>query len=101
MPSIKAKQLEQTLTQKLGFRLAPSRSIDHKWYQLEIPGCPIIVTKLSHGEKEISTKLIGMIARQLRVKQTFLLELVVCTKSAEEYQHQVATDPYPPFDIGF
>ena len=101
MSSIKAKQLEQTLTGKLGFHSASSRAIEHKWYQLEIPGCPIIVTKLSHGEKEISAKLAGMIARQLRVKQTFLLELVACTKSAEEYQHQVTTDPYPPFDVRF
>ena len=101
MPSIKTKQLEQTLTGKLGFRPASSRSIDHKWYQLEIPGCPNIVTKLSHGEKEHSPKLGGMNARKMRVKQAFLLELVTCTKSIEEYQRQVTTDPYPPFDIRF
>lgn len=98
---IKAKKLEQTLTGKLGFSPAPSRSSDHKWYQLEIPGCPIIATKISHGEKEISGKLEGMIARQMRVRRAYLQELVSCTKSAEEYRAQVVTDPYPPADVGF
>ncbi|HQY90532.1 hypothetical protein [Caldilinea sp.] len=98
---IKAKKLEQTLIGKLGFSPAPARSPDHKWYQLEIPGSPIIATKISHGEKEISAKLEGMIARQLRVKRAFLIELVSCTKSSEEYRDQVTANPYPPSEIGF
>ena len=98
---IKVKKLEQTLTGKLGFSLAPTRSSDHKWYQIEIPGCPIIATKISHGESEVSGKLEGMIARQLRVRRSFLNELVSCTKSAEEYREKVVTDPYPPSNVNF
>jgi hypothetical protein len=98
---IKARKLEQTLTGKLGFHQAASRSVDHTWYQLEIPGCPIIATKVSHGEKEISAKLEGLIARQLRIRHAFLLEVVSCTKSAEEYREQVLNHPHPPWDVGF
>ena len=98
---IKVKKLEQTLVKKLGFTPAPARSTDHKWYQLEIPGIPVIATKISHGEKELSSMLEAAIARQLRVRTAFLSEVVSCTKRSAEYQTQVKTDPFPPFNKRF
>ena len=98
---IKTRRLEQTLVNKLGFTPAPARSSDHRWYQLEIPGLPVIATKISHGEKEISSMLEAAIARQLRVKVAFLSEVVSCTKSSAEYQAQVKNNPFPPFERRF
>ena len=98
---LKTKDLESKLVHKFGFTRAKSRSEDHRWYQISIPGCPLIATKISHGAGELSPKLEGMIARQLRVKTPFLREMVDCTKSAEEYEHQVQIDPNPPFDVRF
>ena len=98
---LKTKDLESKLVHKFGFIKAKSHSDDHRWYQISVPGCPPIATKVSHGIGDLSPKLEGMIARQLRVKTSFLREMVGCTKSAEEYERQVQTDPSPPFDVRF
>lgn len=99
---LKSKDLESKLIHKFGFSRAKSRSDDHRWYQLDVPGCPLIVTKISLGKgEEIKPKLEGMIARQLRVKVSFLREMIGCTKSLEDYEYQVQTDPFPPFDVRF
>ncbi len=98
---LKTRDLEQKLVNKFSFKIAPNRSVDHRWYELQIPGCPPVFTKVSHGQREISAKLEGMIARQLRVRKEFLREMVGCTKSAEEYRAQVRDDPQPPFSQRF
>jgi len=96
--ALKTRDIEQKLVHKFGFGHAQNRSVDHRWYELNIPGCPPVVTKVFHGQKEISDKLEGMIARQLRVRKEFLREMISCTKSSEDYQNQVQNDPYPPFE---
>ncbi len=98
---IKTRNLEALLQKKFGFSQAKTRSIDHRWYELRIPGLPVILTKVSHGASEISGGLESMIARQLRVRRPFFLEMVGCTKDADAYRTQVQEDPYPPFDVGF
>lgn len=98
---IKTRNLETLLQKKFGFSPAKTRSADHRWYELHIPGLPVIVTKVSHGASEISGGLESMIARQLRVRRPFFLEMVGCTKDADTYRAQVQEDPYPPFDISF
>ena len=99
---LKTRDLESKLVQKFGFSRAKSHSDDHRWYQLDIAGCPTIATMISHGKgEELRDKLEGKIARQLWVRVSFFREMINCTKSAEDYIRQVQTDPFPPFDVRF
>jgi len=93
--------VQHQLVRKFGFSESPTRSDDHIWYELRIPGLPVIATKVSHGEREISSKLEGKMARQLRVHAPYFRRMIECTRSRDEYLQQVQTDPYPPFDVGF
>lgn len=96
---IKPRQLERLLQSKFAFTIAKQHSVDHRWYELRLPGLPPIRTKVSHGNKEISRRLEAAIARQLRVRRTFYQGMVSCTNSREAYYQQVQEDPFPPFDI--
>jgi len=98
---MKTADVQRLLIRKFGFSEAPTRSDDHIWYELHIPGLPVIATKVSHGEREIHAKLEGKMARQLRVHAPFFRRMIECTRSREEYIQQIEGDPYPPFDIGF
>lgn len=98
---IKVRDFESKLQGKFGFSPSNVRSDDHRWYELKIPGLPLITTKVSHGTKELSSKLEGFIARQLRVRKAFFLGMIKCTNDSEAYQAQVREDPYPPFNVHF
>jgi hypothetical protein len=91
--------LRHRLLHKFNFSHAEHRSTDHEWYSLQLEGIPAIITKLSHGEAEIGANLEGKIARQLRVRKEFMLEMLACTKSRDEYVRQVHNHPVPPWDV--
>jgi hypothetical protein len=95
---IKPGEFERQLKHKFGFVPAKDHSVDHIWLKLELIGLPTIFTKLSHSGDELRDKLIGKIARQLRVRGPFLREMIGCTKSRDEYYRQVRQEPVPPFD---
>lgn len=97
----KPSDLETVLQRKFGFAPAREHSSDHRWYELRLPGLPPILTKVSHGRKEITAKLEGKIARQLRVRGPYLQEMLDCSHSREEYYQKLRDDPFPPFDIRF
>lgn len=99
--AIKKRDLEKQLKSKFGFSLSVTRSDDHRWYEISIPGLPIIATKVSHGGKELSSSLESKIARQLRVRRPFFLGMISCNQSKNDYLEQVKKDPFPPFDVGF
>lgn len=98
---LKIKTVEERLQEKFGFSRAEHRSDDHRWYELTLPGIPTISTKFSHGAKELSSTLEGLIAKQLRVRKAYFVEMIECTKSSAEYREQVRTAPFPPFDVRF
>jgi hypothetical protein len=98
---IKIRDFENLLQSKFGFNLSGTRSKDHRWYELQIPGLPIIATKVSHGMKEFSNNLEAIIAKQLRVRRNFFREMFACSKNSDDYQKKVTEDPYPPFNHGF
>jgi hypothetical protein len=98
---LSARDVESKLLNKFNFSPAQNRNTDHKWYELQIEGIPVISTKLSHGIRELSDDLLAMIARQLHVRKKFLVEMVNCTKSSSDYIQQVTTEPYPPFNFHF
>jgi len=92
----KPSEIERILQRKLGFEQAPGRSVDHHSFQLKLKDMPVIVTKVSHSKVDIGPKLEGLMARQLRVRTPFFRQVMDCTKSRDDYYHQVQTDPTPP-----
>jgi hypothetical protein len=93
--------IEAALQTKFGFVRAFTHSSDHYWYELRLPGLPIILTKVSHSKEDIGPKLEGKIARQLRVRKPYFDGMIECHNSCEDYYRQVRESPFPPFDILF
>jgi|SRR3990172_11686787 len=98
---IKPKQLESILQNKFDFKLAKGHSSDHRWYELTLTGLPTILTKISHSGEPINSSIESKIARQLRVKKSYYIEMISCKNSREDYYKQIREDPIPPFDILF
>lgn len=98
---LKHKDVKSALVNKLGFVPSESRSDDHLWFELKLPGLPTIATKLSHSRSDIGRNLEGKMARQCRVRKKHFRAAVVCTLSADEYRALVRTDPYPSWDVRF
>jgi hypothetical protein len=98
---IKTRDLESKLQGKFGFSQSKTRSKDHRWYEIKIPGLPLIATKVSHGAREISSGLESRIAKQLRVRITFFRGMIKCSNNSDAYQKQVNEDPYPPYSTRF
>lgn len=97
----KPSDIERLLQSKFAFKVARAHSSDHHWYELQLPGLPVILTKVSHTKKDIGPKIEGMIARQLRVRKPFFDGMMDCTKSREAYYDTVKKAPFPPFDVRF
>jgi hypothetical protein len=77
-----AKEVSAGLAKK-GF---VPRENDHTFYHLFVAGKKTIVnTKISHGEKDIGDRLLGMMARQLRLSKRDFLNLIDCPLSFDEY----------------
>lgn len=91
------RDVEETPLNKFQFVESQTRSDDHRWVELSLPGLPVIATYFSHGRQVIDVKLWSKIARQLRVRGKYLSEMIECTKSRDDYYKQVAEAPYPPW----
>lgn len=62
------------------------RQGDHTFFHLYVDGKKTIVsTKISHGERDIGEKLLGMMARQVRLNRRQFGDLVDCPMSIDEY----------------
>lgn len=97
----KPRDIEDLLQGKFGFSKARSRSPDHRWCELELPGLPKIATMVSHNKSDVGANLEAKMARQLRVKKPYFDAMMGCSRSREDYYAQVRESPYPPFEIGF
>jgi hypothetical protein len=65
---------------------------DHHYFQLYVNGKKEpIYTKISHGEREIGDKLIGMMARQVGLNKRDFLDLVDCPLTLEDYLNLLRT----------
>lgn len=91
------RDVEDTLPNKFQFVRSATRSDNHRWLELALPGLPIIATYFSHAREDIGDRLWGKIARQLRVRKKYLNEMIDCTKSRDEYYQQVTVAPCPPW----
>ena len=77
-----AKDVAASLQRK-GFALKEN---DHAFYHLFVDGKKTIVsTKISHGEREISDSLLGMMARQVKLTRRQFNDLIDCPLEFEEY----------------
>jgi hypothetical protein len=97
----KPQKIESLLQSKFGFSPAKEHSSDHHWYELRLSDLPAILTKISHGKKELSRRLESKIARQLRVRKQYFCGMMDCTHNREDYYRQVQEAPFPPFDVHF
>lgn len=76
-----AREVMAALEQK-GFQ---KKENDHTFFHLWVAGRKTaIYTKISHGEKEIGDKLLGMMARQLKLTAKQFRELVECPLSRDQ-----------------
>jgi hypothetical protein len=98
---IKPRDLEDLLVNKFNFSPAKGHSSDHRWYELRLPGLPVIATYVSHGKEEIRDKLEGKIIRQLRVRKTYFQGMISCSNNRADYYKQVRDDPYPSWGFHF
>lgn len=94
---LKTDDVERSLQSKFGFAPDPDRERSHRWYVLRLEGLAPIRTKFSRGSQTINDSLASAIARQLHVRRAFLVEMVSCRRSREDYYSQLRTDPVPPF----
>lgn len=95
------RAVENRLLNKFGFTDSTNRGNKHRWIEITLPGLPVIATYFSHTREDIGPVLWNKIAKQLRVRPSFLNGMIDCTKSKENYEEQVSTAPYPPFDTSF
>ena len=95
------RDIADLLQNKFGFSPAVGHSSDHLWYELRLPGLPLILTKVSLGRKPASKELESKMARQCRVHRPFFQGMMECTNSREDYYRRVCEAPYPPFEIRF
>lgn len=91
------REVEKTLLSKFAFTRAASKSVDHRWLQLALPGLPIILTKFSHTREDIGDGLWKKIASQVHVQANYLSGMVDCRNSREDYYEQVRANPQPPW----
>ena len=75
------REVEKVLLNKFGFVEATTREDGHRWLELKLPDLPIIATKFSHKREEIRDGLWGVIAKQLRVRKTYLNGMIDCNNS--------------------
>ncbi len=77
-----ARDIIRGLTQK-GFVQAQG---DHHFFRLYIDGKKqTILTKVSHGEREIGDNLLGKMARQVGLTRRSFLDLVDCPLTLDRY----------------
>jgi hypothetical protein len=86
-PALQRSAVEKTLVTKLQMQ---QEVRDHRWFQLEVNGRLITRTYVSTGTKykTLGNDLVSKMAHELQVPTGFLVKLVNCQKSREEYiQH--------------
>ena len=88
----KRREIENKLTGKFGFSEAEHRGSNHRWYELQLPGLPVVLTKVSHSLKEIGRALEGKIARQLRVTTAYFREMMSCSQERDDYYENLQNE---------
>ncbi len=82
MSTIKVKEIRKALTGK-GFRAIESYH-EVLWFFAQGKKTSIR-TRLSHGSEEYDDGLLGLMAKQLKLKRSELNDLIECPMSGDEY----------------
>jgi hypothetical protein len=91
------REVERILITKFAFTRADRRADDHRWLQLKLDDLPPVFTKFSHTREDISDRIWGLIAHQLKVRTPYLNGMVECTNGPEDYYNLLRTAPFPPW----
>lgn len=89
----KPQEVESKLENKFGFQRSQTHSADHKWFELKVEGIRTIITKVSHGKREIDKSLEGKMAQQLGVTRQFFVGMIDCMNSREDYINEIRMNP--------
>jgi hypothetical protein len=89
------RDVENTLLTKFEFT-ASKHSDKHRWVKLQLPGLPVIATFFSHAKGDIGDVLWKKIARQLRVRTSYLNGMMDCHNSRDDYYKKVREEPFAP-----
>ena len=92
MSAVNQRKIENALTKK-GFVAANSHHKYFRYYTLTGKKTEIY-TYVSHGNKEISIMLFGMMAKQCRLKSSEFKKFVDCTLSQNEYESLLKKQNY-------
>lgn len=81
----KVRDVDRALKQK-GFQEIGKRNPDHNYYVFHYQGKKTqVITKISHGEKELHDRLCSCMARQLRLNTRQFHNFVACDLTHEAY----------------
>lgn len=87
MTTLKTDKIKTSLCKK-GFQ--ENKHKDHIYFYYFVDGKKSAVyTKISHGVNEIDDALVGLMARQTKLKKSDFIKLIECTLSKEEYYDKV------------
>lgn len=78
-----ARDLAASLEDKFGFTVKQGKG--HEKYRLTVDGKYVAHTQVSRDGADLGNKLLGMLARQLRVTKGDLEQMVECSISKDEY----------------
>ncbi len=85
---MKPAEVERQLENKFAFAKSDKHK-DHRWFELKLPGIPVVTTFFSHSRDEIRPVLESKIARQLKVNSSYLRAMINCIRSCEEYYNHL------------
>jgi hypothetical protein len=92
-------EVERQLVGKFAFSRDTGREAGHRWYSLHLAGLQPVRTKVSHGARNLPKALESRMAKQLRVRRAFFVDMISCTKSRDEYYEAIRQNPIPPWDV--
>jgi hypothetical protein len=89
MSTIKTKDIHKALTGK-GFRVVESH---HEMLWFFVQGKKTSIrTRLSHGSEEYDDSLLGLMAKQLKLRRADLDRLIECPLTENEYVNKLIHD---------
>lgn len=79
---VSARKMDSILVNKLGFSRGGRK---HRIYTLQIEGKEVARTLISHGAKEISDRMLAIMAKQMGITTSQLKAIVRGELSGEDY----------------
>lgn len=80
--------IEEKLQVKFRFVFESDKK-KHRNYVLQLDGLPPVRTHVSHSREEIRDKLLGVIARELRVDCSYFKGMISCNHTQAEYHQRL------------